>query len=354
MSKKRAHHLSKTDFQKILDEFALLKDECYDSTNTVEKVLNQSNKQTRYSMQIGAEDISFDVYFKKNNTITVSPFGTEFSKTFASEFDEYLREHTDVPKAERGDFYCSNMQCEVFQDLKGYLKTLNGVRVLRDEDLGVNGWIFKPCCDNGDVVTLTYFESTMSMRFQGLLMNLYIEIKTFLFAYEVNFGAERTTDTPELSARIEETINAHLTKSYNNLDVLLQDLLHDALKYVETRTEFRDYGTWTFPALKALEGRLKQMFHFGGVTVDRNGFGGFFDKNNNQYELHCAKTVQVGPAIARSINDCYNYYNKNRHSLFHTDQLLAATRRLSTQEEAANIIFEVCGLIEKSYCELGR
>ena len=48
------------------------------------------------------------------------------------------------------------------------------------------------------------------------------------------------------------------------------------------------------------------------------------------------------------LSECYDYFNKNRHQIFHTKQM-GATKILSTPNEAEKIIYEVLKLFEDSY-----
>ncbi|MDR0272478.1 MAG: RNase LS family HEPN domain-containing protein [Clostridiales bacterium] len=354
MVKNKGFFISEQDFLQLLNEFAQQKDNSYNPINLIAKELNPANRQTRFTLKINSHTISLDAYFRSDNTITVFSINSEPSKSFTDEFTDYIKDHVKFMNVDKGSFICEDIEKEVFNEMKAYLLGLEGVKAVRDEDLDLNGWIFQLISQVGDKVTLTYYESTKKLCFNGLLMNLHIEIKAFLSGYNAYAETTRQVGDADDDNKINALINLYLKNSYKNLHSLLQDFLYDALKYTIVRVTFKDYGTWAFPALKALEGRIKQMFHFGGVTIDRNGFKDMFDKPGHQYELNSIYTAQVGNNIADRINKCYTYYNKNRHALFHTDQLMSATRRLATQDEAENIIIETCKLIEVSYNDLGR
>ncbi|MDR1665027.1 MAG: RNase LS family HEPN domain-containing protein [Clostridiales bacterium] len=353
MAKNKGFHITREMFLQRLNEFAEQKYSGYDASCLQQQELNPANHQIRYTLFINGQDVMIDAYYNKDNTITVNPVNKEPSLSFGRELLEYIKSGVNFLNIEQGRFTCEGIEKSVFLDLKDYLDGLEGVSKRADDDKGDNGLVVSYISEIGDKMTLTYYDHKKKLCFQGYLMSLHVEVKAFLAGYKVYAETVRPKDKAT-EEKINALINAYLKVSYGNLDDLLKDLLYDALKHIVVRVEFKDYGTWVFPALRALEGRIKQMFDFGGQSIGKK-FSMFDQCETGEFALNSIVEAEIGDTILVSnINKCYTYYNRNRHALFHTDQSLATTRRLPNPAEAEAIIYEACRLIEESYCELSR
>ena len=123
----------------------------------------------------------------------------------------------------------------------------------------------------------------------------------------------------------------------------------------------KDYSAWVFPALKGLEAYIKQIFLKNGTLI--NDRLGFVIKNhanvkpipmfkldkNNKYIVNDDAIVLKNDDFKNALEDCYNYFAKNRHVLFHAKQLLSTSKRLEHSSEAEDIIYRVCELFDKYY-----
>lgn len=369
MSKKKGLHITKVDLLLKLEQFVRQIDNGNDAYSINSEELNSLTGHTRYKITVNSKDISFDVYYRADKTVIITPLGKEQSKEFGEGFKLFVEnsmKSTDIVQSSvspqssfssQGSFNC-NIKDEVFQELKQYLSTLKGVSVLSEKDNGLNGFMVQFSSEIGDKITLTYFQSKRKLCFQGHLMKLHIEIKNFLAAYMPY--VETAVDVDLVGQISDNDVNKLALKlmnlSYKKLDPLFRDLLYDSLKSMLTRTKFKDYSVWTFPALRALEGRIKQIFSFYGIDIDdKRGFGEnfCFDAKNKKHKLEQESIRKVAEWNAiNNLNACYNYFVQTRHQLFHVDAFSATTRRLETPEMAENIIYDVCSLIETSYIDL--
>lgn len=90
------------------------------------------------------------------------------------------------------------------------------------------------------------------------------------------------------------------------------------------------HSCYAFPALHALEGYLKQLFEMENILVERS-FSSLFGHDTKINAFHLKKDIikdLKNPKIEPPLVEVYSYLNKNRHTLFHTEQLLITTRIL--------------------------
>jgi hypothetical protein len=124
-----------------------------------------------------------------------------------------------------------------------------------------------------------------------------------------------------------------------------------ALALTKLAIELTDYSAFTHPALRGLEGCLKDLFMSEGIVVDRKtGVGAHFDKNGqlqsvSRAAIHCSAT-----AVALEL--LYSPYNVHRHSLFHADATTISTRTIDNRREAIEIVDNVIQTVEKAYAQL--
>ena len=53
--------------------------------------------------------------------------------------------------------------------------------------------------------------------------------------------------------------------------------------------------------------------------------------------------------FVEALEEIYNYFRKNRHVIFHVDQILINTKVIEDRQEAVTIINDVARLIESTY-----
>lgn len=356
MAKKKGLHITKEQLEEIISMNGdILGVEC----------INKGNGQYRYTIESSEGTFNMNVFFRKDNTITCNVQGTDREKCIGSKLVDLIYEKENVKDIQSGTFTCK-ISKENMESLIGYLKSLAGVKLIKDEDKGVNGHIYKFLDEIGDSITLTYYNNS-KMRFQGYLMQLHTEVKCYLSVYEyVKTEVDKQT-TEEMSGReskVTSLIRKYLPNSYDNLNEYLKDQLYDSLNLIVIHNEMRDYSSWTFHGLKALEGRIKQIFAAEGILIDdKIGFRKknaskklvpmfSFDEVSHRYIINSGVVNITDIDTVSVLCEAYTYLNKNRSEIFHTKQVMSGTRQIETPEEAESIIFEVCRIIENSYNKL--
>lgn len=135
-----------------------------------------------------------------------------------------------------------------------------------------------------------------------------------------------------------------------NIVTLIKQALVNLSNPARNDTEFSMY---TFPALRALEGVLKFNLTKCGISMNSYVFD-MFEKQTNG--VHKLKSIYMSTVSADSIlklENCYNHFYNNRHTLFHFGIVVGNsdvnTRLLSTKAEADSIIRDTIKIIDDNY-----
>ncbi|WML51700.1 viroplasmin family protein [Neobacillus sp. PS3-12] len=115
-----------------------------------------------------------------------------------------------------------------------------------------------------------------------------------------------------------------------------------------------DYSDLPMPILRAIDYYLHGIFKsIGLITVTssgKNNFGFFVADSDDNYLLQTAHAEKFGDERKVAfVNKLYNFYHKNRHTLFHWDEEPEDTRVLSSIEEARDIILDGFTLLDEYY-----
>lgn len=358
MAKNKGLHITKEELESMIETYGEI---------IGNKCVNTVNQQYNYEVMVNGIRVLIAVYFRSDNTISCVAQGSGESKNLSQEIVNYIKDNVNYKNVASGTFTCE-MTKDKFETLTEYLVSLDGVKITYNEDKGINGQVVKLINNIGDKVTLTFWESKGKMLFQGYLMLLHVEVKSFISAFGyVKTELDKVEDEQKSQneIKVNELINKLMPNSYNNLNELLQDFIYDSIVQIIQRNTLRDYSAWTFPVLKALEGRTKQVFSFNEIRIsDKNGFKvklpgsndyvPIFSYNDSKYQVNTSIiSIQDGDTLD-TLSKCYSYLCRHRNSTFHVSYVLNFTRRVETPEEAERIVYETCEIIEESYNLLGK
>jgi ribonuclease H-related protein len=145
----------------------------------------------------------------------------------------------------------------------------------------------------------------------------------------------------------------HFDKSKTN-DQKLINTLNQAVYNTMLKGERPDYTDLATPSLRALEYYLYKIFISKAIMdpEDKNyGFGYFetVDGYDSLYKLQKAHEIHFSSEELSYVNELYNFYRNNRHTLSHWDKDSETTRILKTMEEARSLIVSNLELINKYY-----
>lgn len=327
-----------------------------------EKLINPVNQCYRYQIKYSEGNFYVDVFYRADNTITVKPYEANGNGEKSKELCTYIKENAPYKDTPHGEFSVV-ISSENMNLLVKYLKEENGVSLVDELDNGTNGKVYTFLSDIGDKITLTYYSTTSRMRFQGMMLQLCAEVKCFI-APLGHIIYDKKCYAGDVESVIQSYIERFMPNSYSNLNQLQQDLIHDSVAQMVCKPVTKDFSVWTFSILKGLESRIKDIFAHESITVyDQKGFSiydksvrkhrGMFSKDTSGKFVVDTSIVSIADGNTLDVlSDLYDFFNKNRNCLFHTKQV-GATKTLTLDADAINIIQNVMRLFENSYIVLG-
>lgn len=251
-----------------------------------------------------------------------------------------------VDNIDRNDF---NSILEIIQEEELYKETL-----IREQD--EKKFIYQCKSKYDEKVTITYYNSG-KVVVQGRPLLLFNDIITmFSELIDDDDITEVFNDCYQIDIKKDSVIKQYEIKMPNSYDKhtpKLKKVLLQAVYNTNIRGDMFEYSYLVYPALRALEGHIKYVYKDNQITGYKS-IGSIFDKVGNVFYLQEDYKENLDEGKVKYIEDAYNYYYANRHTLFHWDNLdlpQDGTRIIENYGEAIRIINDTLKRID-SYYEL--
>ncbi len=322
----------------------------------VSEISQMSGPQHRCEIVGDGKEFLVDFYFNGDGTTTIQPKVGKNQDTSLKLATEILTKLQYKGTDTRGSSYSvSPIEKEDVSLVIEYLSELEGVELVNRSCNTSNKYeLFQFKSKIGDKITLKYYENKR-FQIQGKPLYLYQEVTCLLSGYfpfdeMIKKQSEFFSvdiDPKEVRTEMQEL----LPNAYAILDETLRKILSASLAYRNIDIQLEDYSSFVFPALRVLEGYLKVLLGKKGVRVGKKF--DMFDHNGKTFELNLNTKDTIGcTKTITAVESLYNYYNANRHGLFHVETVTSATRIIKNKETADSIINEVLSLIEDTYSDI--
>ena len=205
-----------------------------------------------------------------------------------------------------------------------------------------------------DTITLTHYK-TGTLLLQGI--NAHIASVTLASLREclpetASLGMDiNAFSLPATVQLAQSNLRARLPGSHDWLKENVRKQLSSALVMTSATLPLEDYAPVAFPALRGLEGFLKQVYCSAGSnpTTEKVAIGEWFEYAAGKWKLLPIPAQHVGVKRAAVLADGYTKYHAQRHGLFHMAYEDATTRTVASMVEATNIVNEILDFIEQSH-----
>jgi hypothetical protein len=156
------------------------------------------------------------------------------------------------------------------------------------------------------------------------------------------------TECGTLMADLEQRI----PEAWPKMDDTVKTILAPALLVHKLSADLPDYSLMVFPALRGMEGCIKDLFAKRRYVLGAKlSIGDQFDQSTKKV----TPTVQAKLgclATCTAVEEIYGHFSKHRNGLLHVDSIVATTRIIEKQAEAAEIVDTAFHVIEKSYASV--
>lgn len=159
-------------------------------------------------------------------------------------------------------------------------------------------------------------------------------------AYRTKIDAEKVT----------KDVNDLFPSFYADYPENIKRLIRQAIINLSYYVESEDYSQYVFPVLRALEGHMKYLFDKAGIKVANKSPFGMFDMDQTSRKYYLPVSIISDRDIRANLEECYNFYNATRHTIFHYGDILGttdSTRLVKTKKEADELIKECLRLISE-------
>jgi len=327
------------------------------------KNLEKKGNQWRFAFQAEGKDGIIDIYQKGDGSTTFRPTGKniEYAEKLKSVVEQHGMKNTSENKN-----YTIFLGEELLSDVVEYLKQLSQTK--KTENDNGDRMIYQFAGRIGDKLTLTVFKD-YKVGVQGKPLYLYNEFVSFISlasSISVNDVVDITNAFNDTEVEVSDArakMSELLPNAYNSgkIDETIWKLFSPSVILIEDDKVLDDYSCWVFPVLRALEGYLKFLLGEKNIIVDkRHNFASVFrqavqgDEKSDYVLLAKHKATIKSTSYEEVLETIYNYFRRNRHTIFHVEQVVVATRLIEEKQEARDIFYDVSKLIEDTYCKAER
>jgi len=210
-----------------------------------------------------------------------------------------------------------------------------------------------------DQVVITHHHTKNNLQVQGKPLFCYRNISYFLsmlLDQQSLFSViNRTSDEDQLLVR-EDVAIIHIQNeyklSYPQMDAIFKDLLVSSYCVKLASPNLPEYSMLLYADLRVLEGVIKQVLADNGKLTDsiRVDIGSYFDCTSSTVTLKEEhENIFDNASIIKALEECYQLYRRQRHSLFHMSDMAVTSRTITALGEVMNLSSDIASKIEELY-----
>lgn len=297
----------------------------------------------------GIPNALLNVYENLDGTTTLH-YKVGANQVLSKKIAEHLVTICEIKTFKSNSFYIKSIRDEDFDTLLSFL-TENGNTIENDKTEQAGKRIIKIKGKQGDTITVTKHINN-SFQVQGkpmLLFNEIMELLSELMPFKDIIEQQLSFyETNLTTADILGELENKLPTTHDLIEDKIKVILTPSLALAKIGVELDDYSAFAFPALRALEGIMKQIFKNRGIVIPKEGFGEYIKcDGDNCVFTDKGKSIITDSGMQSKICKMYKYYKIHRHALFHVDGMVVTTKIIS-KHESDDIITKTLEIIEDS------
>ena len=304
----------------------------------------------------GAEDATLDIFFTNSGTCTLQ-YKTGKNQELGQKLADALYEtiHPD-------DFVTINLGIKGI-DLPDAQALIEELTESAGADIEIASysraelrhvWKLKSK-GNSDELTVTQHETTNKLQIQGRPLSCYRQLSYLLTELlEVNalecilFKKEENRSEFVCVEVAESVLRDRFGDCYAHLPQASRRLLLASLCVRLASPALPDYCMLVYPELRTLEGAIKQKLSEKNLSDQEESFGSFFTKTSSQFHLKQQYHAHISDArLQGDLGEAYTFFNRQRHGLFHMEEMPSASRMISNITQAVALCDEAYKHIKK-------
>jgi len=322
-----------------------------------ENLSKEEKSKTQYHLKgsYDGEVFLFNIFENKDGTTTVG-FSQGFNRAIFELLAEEIIRCCSYGDKERFELSIPRFQDSNFKGLKDFLLSENAI-IEEEKQLDYQGLQSRWKGPNGDTLIIKSFKNG-TIQFQGKNVHLASLVWDYLInVLSLEDTISKQSETYQIKLTIDELkkeLEAKIPVAHQFIEDTVRKQLSAALMLSKIALPLEDYAPVAFPALRGLEGFIKQVLLKSGLKLESKANIGeyFIEKFKGTYILHNDYATFVGIPYIDILEKSYNFYYNQRHGLFHMATYVETSRILGSCEDAKRIVIDVFNIIEVSCNEL--
>ncbi len=328
------------------------------------ELVHINGPRNRVEFIYGGVNHKIDFHFNKDGTTTIdlTPGGRNAIKEELADFivNSPICQDKKISSLDKPWFVFEPIKFDDFNVVLDLVKAIDGV--IEESKKIISGgeqWVLNSV--TGERITISYFSKSQKAMVQGKPLKLFTETYTYLMTLidveeipkimnqQLNIANGITKES------IIKELTVYLPDASDKMPSKIKSLCCQAIMNLKVTDEMFDYAFLAFPALRLLEGHLKYIMKEKQIILEDGKFSMFkLMPNQRRYTLQHDFESKFTPNQKRSVENAYNYFKNNRHTLFHwgdiTDPLgRDRTRMVERLDEATGYITDVFDIVNNYY-----
>jgi hypothetical protein len=289
------------------------------------------------------EAFLINIYANKDGTTTLG-FASGGNRDLFEVLATEVKEKCVYSNKARFDTSLPKMDSNLLKKLTDFLSQAE-VRPVQSES-AANYELTRYQGKNGDVVTVKQY-SNGTVQFQGKYAQVASLVMDFL-QNELSLTAfveqQIAVCKVDIKAKdIVDELKARFPATFDFADEKVRKQFSAALTLQKLNIELEDYSSVAFPALRGLEGIIKQMLFAAGFTpAPKDAVGQYFEQPIvGKWLLTPTNAAHAGTGWAAQLSNAYTEYYRHRHPLFHMESMVETTKIVASIKDACQIVDSV-------------
>lgn len=249
-----------------------------------------------------------------------------------------------------------NVSVATIEQLEQFLEAEGAVRQFADDENALR-IIKRWQGPRHDKLSLTHFKTTGTLLIQGLnahLASLVLDMLRVLLPEATSLAIDLEAFAIPISiAEAKDHAAARLPSSHDWVSEPVRRQLSSSIALMKTTQILEDYCGIASPAVRGLEGFLKQVYCTkGAIPEEKTNIGEWFERKGAMWAMREIPALHLGPDLATILSDGYSIYHAERHTLSHMGFDPANTRLIENIQDARTIVNRVLDFIEASCAKI--
>ena len=268
--------------------------------------------------------------------------GNQTIRTILEKCWLHIFENTKLPNIDAKSFSAKNIEAELFdcfiEDLRKQYniieKDITNITI-RNQYL-ISG-------EYGACLSVIYYKNG-TLYIQGRITPLFVRIISEVIE-ELAPDPKYVKDIflaiePEKEVLIDTDLSKHITKMVHISGSKIEAMIKTSIQLVNYAWPLDDYCCFTHSILRALEGLIRKRLMEDSIDTFDN-IGEFFQDKDNMFKFKDEITrFDDIPALKNSLEEAYDFYNKNRHAISHVDKANIEASKMMNYDDAVDVINE--------------